>query len=81
MIITYKRFLMKIDRGFVIMMYIRKVEVGGKNQLKIVRVEERNSVLIQELVDVWESSVQATHLFLLNPYLHSEPVNSIIDVR
>ena len=38
--------------------------MGGKNQLKIVQVEERNSVLIQELVDVWESSVQATHLFL-----------------
>ena len=32
--------------------------MGGKNQLKIVQVEERNSVLIQELVDVWESSVQ-----------------------
>lgn len=55
--------------------------MGGNDQLKIVQVEERNSVLIQELVDVWESSVQATHLFLLNPYLHSEPVNSIIDVR
>ena len=32
--------------------------------MKIVQVKERNSVLIQELVDVWESSVQATHLFL-----------------
>lgn len=55
--------------------------MGENDQLKIVQVEERNPVLIQELVDVWESSVQATHLFLLNPYLHSEPVNSIIDVR
>lgn len=32
--------------------------------MKIVQVEERNPVLIQKLVDVWESSVQATHLFL-----------------
>ena len=44
--------------------------MGGKNQLKIVRVEERNSVLIQELVDVWESSVQATHLFLSSEEIH-----------
>ena len=44
--------------------------MGGKNQLKIVRVEERNSVLIQELVDVWESSVQATHLFLSPDEIH-----------
>lgn len=34
MIITYKRFLMKIDRGFVIMMYIRKVEVGRERLIE-----------------------------------------------
>lgn len=44
--------------------------MGGNDQLKIVRVEERNSVLIQELVDVWESSVQATHLFLSPDEIH-----------
>ena len=33
-------------------------------KLKIVQIEERNSVLIQKLLDVWESSVKATHLFL-----------------
>lgn len=44
--------------------------MGGKNQLKIVQVEERNPVLIQELVDVWESSVQATHLFLSSEEIH-----------
>lgn len=32
--------------------------------MKIVQIEERNSVLIQKLLDVWESSVKATHLFL-----------------
>ena len=44
--------------------------MGGKNQLKIVQVEERNPVLIQELVDVWENSVQATHLFLSSEEIH-----------
>ena len=32
--------------------------------MKIVQIEEGNSVLIQKLLDVWESSVKATHLFL-----------------
>lgn len=32
--------------------------------MKIVQINERNSVLIQKLLDVWESSVKATHLFL-----------------
>ena len=32
--------------------------------MKIVQIKERNSVLIQKLLDVWESSVKATHLFL-----------------
>lgn len=32
--------------------------------MKIVQIEERNSVLIQKLLDVWEGSVKATHLFL-----------------
>lgn len=32
--------------------------------MRIVEVKERNSVLIQNLLDVWESSVKATHLFL-----------------
>ena len=44
--------------------------MGGNDQLKIVQVEERNPVLIQELVDVWESSVQATHLFLSSEEIH-----------
>lgn len=32
--------------------------------MRIVEVKERNSVLIQNLLEVWESSVKATHLFL-----------------
>lgn len=32
--------------------------------MKIVQIKERNPVLIQKLLDVWESSVKATHLFL-----------------
>lgn len=32
--------------------------------MKIVQIQERNSILIQKLLDVWENSVQATHLFL-----------------
>ena len=32
--------------------------------MKIVEVKEKNSVLIENLLRVWESSVRATHLFL-----------------
>lgn len=32
--------------------------------MRIIEVKERNAVLIQNLLDVWESSVRATHLFL-----------------
>lgn len=32
--------------------------------MKIIEVKERNAVLLQNLLDVWESSVKATHLFL-----------------
>lgn len=32
--------------------------------MKIVQIKERNPVLIQKLLDIWESSVKATHSFL-----------------
>ena len=32
--------------------------------MRIVRVQERHSVLIYALLDIWERSVRATHLFL-----------------
>ena len=32
--------------------------------MKIVEVKERNDALIQKLLEVWKSSVRATHLFL-----------------
>ena len=34
--------------------------------MKIVEIGERNARLIQNLLEVWESSVRATHLFLSN---------------
>lgn len=40
--------------------------------MKIIEVTERNSVLIQNLLSVWESSVRATHLFLSD-----EEINNI----
>lgn len=41
--------------------------------MKIIEVTDRNSMLIEQLLEVWESSVRATHLFL------SE--NQIEDIR
>ena len=32
--------------------------------MRIVRVQERHPVLIHALLDIWERSVKATHLFL-----------------
>lgn len=32
--------------------------------MKIVEIKDRNPLLIEQLLDVWESSVKATHLFL-----------------
>ncbi len=39
--------------------------------MKIVQIKERNPVLIQALLDVWESSVKATHLFLSEDEINS----------
>ena len=32
--------------------------------MKIIEVTDRNSLLVEQLLNVWESSVKATHLFL-----------------
>lgn len=32
--------------------------------MNIVQINKRDSILVQKLLDVWESSVKATHLFL-----------------
>lgn len=32
--------------------------------MKIIEIKDRNSLLIEQLLGVWESSVKATHLFL-----------------
>lgn len=40
--------------------------------MKVIEITERNSELIQILLDIWESSVKATHLFLSD-----EEINNI----
>lgn len=37
---------------------------GGKNTLNIVQIKERDPELTRDLLDIWESAVRATHLFL-----------------
>lgn len=40
-------------------------ELGKEDRdLKIIEVKDRSSLLIKQLLAVWESSVRATHLFL-----------------
>lgn len=34
--------------------------------MKIVKVNSRTSTLINQLLEIWENSVKATHLFLSN---------------
>ena len=41
--------------------------------MRIVEMKERNSELIENLLDVWENSVKATHLFLSD-----DEINNII---
>lgn len=36
----------------------------NRDNIKIIEIKKRNPVLIENLLDVWESSVKATHLFL-----------------
>ena len=44
--------------------------MGGKN-LKIIEVTERTAPLIEQLLNIWESSVRATHLFLSEDEIES----------
>ena len=39
--------------------------------MRIVRVQERHPVLIHALLDIWERSVRATHLFLSDGEIES----------
>lgn len=39
--------------------------------MKIVEIQDRNSLLVEQLLDVWESSVKATHLFLSEDEIES----------
>ena len=32
--------------------------------MKVIEMKDRNLILVQQLLDVWESAVKATHLFL-----------------
>lgn len=44
--------------------YFEDLDLKGKGNMKITEVKERNPVLIEKLLSVWENSVRATHLFL-----------------
>lgn len=37
---------------------------GGTNNKKITKVKDRNKILINQLLNIWESSVKVMHLFL-----------------
>lgn len=39
--------------------------------MKITEIKNRNTVLIEQLLEVWESSVRATHLFLSNDEINN----------
>lgn len=39
--------------------------------MKITEIKDRNTVLIEQLLEVWESSVRATHLFLSNDEINN----------
>lgn len=38
----------------------------NKNSIKIFEIKERNELILQNLLVIWEDSVKATHLFLSN---------------
>lgn len=54
--------------------------------MKIVEIKERKPVLIENLLDVWESSVKATHLFLSDDEINNikqyvpQALNGIINL-
>ena len=35
--------------------------------MKIIEIQERTPALLQSLLEIWENSVRATHLFLSGP--------------
>lgn len=39
--------------------------------MRVIEVKERTEILINELLEVWENSVKATHLFLSNEEIES----------
>lgn len=42
------------------------MKINSLHDTRIIEVNNRESVLINQLLDVWENSVKATHLFLSN---------------
>lgn len=38
-----------------------------RNYMKIIEIQERTQSLLQSLLEIWENSVRATHLFLSGP--------------
>lgn len=39
--------------------------------MKIIEIKDRTSVLVEQLLKVWESAVKATHLFLSDDEISS----------
>lgn len=49
---------------FVEKLNLAQIGSYGGQRMRIVEIKDRNPLLIEQLLDVWESSVKATHLFL-----------------
>ena len=45
---------------------LKKDNMTGEHFMTIIEVKNRNTALINKLLEVWEDSVKATHLFLSN---------------
>lgn len=43
---------------------LKEIKVKGKKNLKIKEVKKRESLFLQELVELWEEAVKTTHHFL-----------------
>lgn len=48
-----------------------KSEVAEVKSMKIIEVKDRTTVLVEQLLKVWESAVKATHLFLSDDEISS----------
>ena len=45
-------------------LFVEDMAEWKEGKMKIVEMKERTPLLVQQLLDIWEGSVRATHLFL-----------------